>query len=48
LARSQPYAVYYPLLLLGGISVAVIGGLYNRVRGQYAALELRKMQAQDS
>jgi hypothetical protein len=47
-AVGQAYAVYYPLLLLGVIVVAVFGGLYRQTRNLYAQRELRKIQAQDS
>ncbi len=48
LARGQPYAVYYPLLLLGGLGVGLVllfGLLARRLTAQ---LELRRMQAMDS
>jgi hypothetical protein len=47
LAISQPYVVYYPLLLLGVLTVAVTGGLYRQIRARYAALERRKIRTQD-
>jgi len=48
LAKSQPYAVYYPLLLLGGILVLLPLGLLRGMRRRYQQLELRKMEAQDA
>jgi hypothetical protein len=45
--RDQPYAVVFPLLLLGTILVAVFGGGYRSTRRAYEAAELRKMQAMD-
>jgi hypothetical protein len=48
LVRGQPYAVYYPLLLLGGLGVGLVllfGLLARRLTAQ---LELRRMQAMDS
>ncbi|MDY6913533.1 MAG: hypothetical protein SVT52_03645 [Planctomycetota bacterium] len=46
--QSQPYAVYYPLLLCGVIAVAVFGGLLGVVRRRFEQLELRKMSAMDA
>jgi len=48
LAVAQPYEVYFPLLLLGGVSLAINAGLYRPVANRYVTLELRKMHAQDS
>jgi len=45
---GQPYAVYYPLLLLGGIMVLVLGGLFRATRRRFEELELRRMRAQDA
>jgi hypothetical protein len=45
--RDQPYAVVFPLFLLGTILVAVFGGGYRSTRRTYEAAELRKMQAMD-
>ena len=47
---SQPYAVYYPLLLLGLMSpiIAIIfGSLRNLIRKRYEEIELRKIDAMD-
>lgn len=46
--RSQPYAVYYPLLLLGGIAAVVGFFLPRSVSKRYEDLELRRMQALDA
>lgn len=48
LARGQPYAVYYPLLLLGVIGS--VGGAFvlPAVRRRYESLELRRMRAVDA
>jgi hypothetical protein len=46
--QSQPYGVYYPLLLAGVISAAVCGGLLRTLRRRYDELELRKMSALDA
>ena len=47
LAASQPYGVTYPMLLSGGILVAVFGGLLPGTRRAYADHELRRMRALD-
>lgn len=44
---GQPYAVYYPLLLVGGILIFVIGFLRRSLPQRYEALEMRKMRAID-
>jgi len=46
--RDQPYAVYYPLLLLGGIAATVGFLLPRSVSKRYEDLELRRMQALDA
>jgi MFS family permease len=45
---NQPYAVDFPLLLLGAICVAVFGGGYRATRRGYEEAELRKMHALDA
>ena len=47
LTRSQPYAVYYPLLLGGFLCSVIPLGLLSTIRTRYQALELRAMRAQD-
>ncbi|MFH1919407.1 MAG: hypothetical protein ABIP48_05900 [Planctomycetota bacterium] len=47
LGLGQPYAVYYPLLLGGGISTVVFGGLLPVIRQRYQQAELRRMTAMD-
>lgn len=47
LAVGQPYVIYYPLLLLGVIVVALIGMLRGRLTARYEQLELKKMQSMD-
>jgi len=47
LLSGQPYAVWYPLLLGGGIIAFVFGGLFPGVRRRYREIELRKVQALD-
>ena len=48
LASAQPYAVYYSLLLIGIIVVAVVGSLRRRLPERYEAMELQKMKAMDA
>lgn len=48
LAFSQPYAVYFPLFLIGILATALPLGLLRIVRRQYEQIELRRMKAQDA
>ena len=48
LVLGQPYAVYYPLLLFGGLSSIVCGGIFPVLRLSYQQRELWKMAAMDS
>lgn len=47
LGMSQPYGVYYPLLLGGGIVTIVMGANWPVLRRRYQQLELRRMTALD-
>ncbi len=47
-AQRQPYHVYYPLLLLGGLSVLILGFNLPSLRRRYEQAELRQMTAQDA
>ena len=47
LAMGQPYHVFYPLLLGGGIVTLVMGGLLPVLFAGYRRAEARRMQAQD-
>jgi hypothetical protein len=47
LYRSQPHAVYYPLLLLGFIATFVPVFVLPNVRKRYLELDLRKIKAMD-
>jgi len=47
-ATGQPYAVYYPLLLAGGLSAILPAALLPKIRKRYEELELRKIQAADA
>jgi hypothetical protein len=46
-AMSQPFTVYYPLLLMGLLCTVIFGVNYRVVRMGYAMRELRKMEALD-
>lgn len=48
LATAQPYVVFYPLLLMGIIIVAVIGMLRGKLSARYEQLELKRMQSMDA
>jgi len=48
LALSQPYAVYFPLILGGIILLAVFGPGSRRARRAYEGVELRRMRAMDT
>lgn len=47
LLTSQPYAVYYPLLLIGIICTAVVGGNLPGICKRYRQIELRRMSSMD-
>ena len=47
LSASQPYDVYYPLLLLGVLGTVIPLGLRPSLKRRYQDLELRRMQAMD-
>jgi hypothetical protein len=46
-SRSQPYAVYYPLLLIGFLATVVPLSLRSSIRRRYEEIELRRMRAHD-
>jgi hypothetical protein len=48
LLATQPYAVYYPFLLLGGLCLSIGLAGYFVARRRYQALELRRMRAMDA
>ncbi len=48
LVRSQPYGVWFPLLLPGILLLALGFGLVPTIRKRYDALELSRMQAKDA
>jgi hypothetical protein len=47
LSRSQPYTVYYPLLLIGFLATAIPLGVRPSIRRRYEEIELRRMRAHD-
>jgi len=47
LSRSKPYAVYYPLLLIGFLATVIPLGLRPSIRRRYEEIELRRMRAHD-
>jgi hypothetical protein len=48
LALGQPYAVWYPLLLLGVLDPVLAFSLLPTARRRFEALELRRMRAADA
>ena len=46
LLSGQPYGIWYPLLLCGGISTLVMGLNLTRIRRSYEAAENRRVQAE--
>jgi hypothetical protein len=44
---SQPYAVYYPLMLAGGLTLLISLSLLKRVKRRYEEMEMRIMQSLD-
>ncbi len=47
IVTSQPYAVFYPLLIVGLIATCVTGGVLPGIRKRYEQIEMRRMQAMD-
>jgi hypothetical protein len=48
LAIHQPYAVWYPLVLVGGLSTLLIGTLWPTVvRNVYRQAEIRRLEAEE-
>ena len=48
IANAQPYAVWYPLLLVGVVSCGVMAPAYRRFARRYRDAELRRLQAFDA
>jgi hypothetical protein len=46
-SSDQPYAVYYPLLLVGIISTIVPGGLLPVIRKRYREADGRRLEAEE-
>lgn len=46
LVSRQPYAIWYPMVLCGGILIAVMGPLIPVVRTRYAQLDQRRVDAE--
>jgi hypothetical protein len=47
LTRNEPYALYYPLLLLGFLSAVLPLALLPAIRKRYEQIEFRRMRAHD-
>jgi hypothetical protein len=47
LVQDQPYAITYPILLVGVIFMVVMGSLVPVVRKQYAVAEKRRLEAEE-
>jgi len=47
LIHGQPYAIWYPLLLIGVILAAVIGFNYKGIQRRYDDVEQKRMKAKD-
>jgi hypothetical protein len=47
LLLHQPYAVYYPLLMIGIISIPIAGGLIPVVRRRYREADRRRLEAEE-
>ncbi len=45
-ACGQPYGIWYPMVLCGGILAVVVGGLFPGVRARYAQAEQRRIDAE--
>ena len=45
--QSQPYVVYFPLLLVGCIATMVMGGVLPAIRKRFSDAELGRMKAMD-
>jgi hypothetical protein len=45
---AQPYGVWYPLLLSGGLSAGLMAGLLPTIKRRYEQAEIRRMEALDA
>ncbi len=48
LVQSQPWGVYYPLLLFGLITTVVLAWNFRSIRRRYEQKELRKIESMDT
>jgi len=48
LCLGQPYHVWFPFVLLGGLLLFIFPGVFSGIRKQYEQAELRKLQALDA
>jgi hypothetical protein len=48
LTMGQPYGVYYPLILTGGLSALLWGWMLPAMKRRYAEVEMRRMGALDA
>ena len=48
LVCKQPYAIWYPLVLLGGITTLVLSVNYYPIKRRYDELEIRRMTSMDA
>ena len=46
-ATSQPYVVYFPLLLIGVLSTVIMSSVLPSTRKRFEDVELRRMTAMD-
>lgn len=42
---GQPYAIWYPLVMLGALPAGIMGALFPMVRRRYAEAEQRRLDA---
>lgn len=47
LILHQPYGVWYPLLLIGVVGTAVVGGLIPVIRRRYQEADKRRLEAEE-
>jgi hypothetical protein len=47
LLLHQPYVVYYPLILIGGICTAVSCGIIPTIRRRYREADTRRLEAEE-
>ena len=46
-AVSQPYVVYFPLVLIGVLSTVIMSSILPTIRRKFEDVELRRMEAMD-